>query len=235
MGNENGSNRNSHWTKLPVLIAALGIMLTGCQFSPPKPSMRWPWKQDSKAALPDRILAVWADSVLHQSGQSGVRGFGGRIYFYQSNGHDPIKVDGGLAVYVFDANELNPLDQKPLRKFLFTADQFAEHAGESSLGPSYSVWIPIDEVGGQAQRLSLIVRFEGREGGTVISDPAIKMLPGLPNQAQPSGVAAATSAAIPIGYQRHTSEPIITGDLLKNRNIQTIDLPPNFKQHVRPN
>lgn len=224
-------------TTARVVVVMLFICLVqcGCQFAPTTRPEFWPWKKDTPAEMPERLLAVWSDSVLHQPGQPGVRGFGGRIYFYHSTGNDPVKVDGGLAVYVFDADELDPYDQKPLRKFMFTADQFEEHLSKTALGSSYSVWLPLDEVGGEARRLSLITRFEGREGGTVISDPTIKLLPGIPKLAKkgdPTDPESKTSPVRAVGHVTRSSQQLVTRESLRGRDIQTIDLPPNFNRRL---
>jgi len=184
--------------------------------------------------MPEKLLAVWSDSVLHQPGLPGVRGFGGRIYFYQTEGADPVKVDGALAVYVFDADQLDPYNQKPLRKFAFTADQFQDHFSSTTLGPSYSVWLPWDEVGGQARKLSLIARFEGRAGGTALSDPVIKLLPGLSKTTAESPLSSETSPnpIRMVGHQEHTSRPIVPLEMLHRRDVQTIELPPSFRKHL---
>jgi hypothetical protein len=209
-------------------------LLCGCQFSPTIPIAKWPWSEEVPAEVPERVLAVWSDSVLHQPGQPGVRGFGGRVYFYHTEANDPVKVDGGLAVYVFDADEMDPYNQKPLGKYVFTADQFDEHYSSSALGPSYSVWLPFDEVGGEARRLSLITRFEGREGGTVISEPAIKLLPGIPRTAQKDSNSqrASTGQIRAVGHQTQTSKQLVSSEALGGRAVQTIDLPPSFNQRL---
>ncbi|MEZ6076018.1 MAG: hypothetical protein R3C56_10210 [Pirellulaceae bacterium] len=86
---------------------------------------------------------------MHQTGQAGVRGFGGRVYFYAQDKTDPIEVDGGLTIYVFDADKLQAHDRRPLRKFVFTAEQFATHMSRTSLGPSSAVFGSLgSEVGG---------------------------------------------------------------------------------------
>lgn len=166
---------------VPVLILLIlsCCCMVGCQFAPKKLPDSWKWGEDDKPALPDRILAVWTDTVLHQPNQPGVRGFGGRVFFYLKDQTDPIEVDGKLAVYVFDAEDADPMNQKPLRKYVFTADQFTSHMSKTSIGPSYSVWLPWGEVGGPQMKLSIIARFEGVDGGTTISDPTIKLLPGI--------------------------------------------------------
>ena len=224
---------------------------TGCQLFPDRPE--WSTElfgKDEEAVVPTRMMVMWADTVLHQPQKAGVRGFGGRIYFYNEEDPDPVKVDGGLAVYAFDANDLNPKSAKPKRKYVFTADQFADHMSHTSMGTSYSVWCPWDEVGGYNQELSLIVRFEGRGGGVVISDPTVKLLPGLnrPPGAQASGPNAAadqTKGAITQTAGTDTDGPSTrlagfekasagsTTAKLPRRRTETIDLPPSFYRHLK--
>ncbi|MFG0262773.1 MAG: hypothetical protein ACF788_10325, partial [Novipirellula sp. JB048] len=210
----------------------------GCQFAPKASSLRWPWSKEPEPVHPERVVAVWSDTILHQPSQPGVRGFGGRIYFYEKDDADPIEVDGGLAVYVFDADKTAPQDQRPLRKFVFTAEQFATHMSRTSLGPSYSVWLPWGEVGGPPKQLSLIVRFEGRAGGTTISDPTIKLLPGVPlrkvkSEDQLAKRSAADAGTIQLaGHTEPTDEPEEKSSS-RARDIKTIDLPPSFQRHLQ--
>lgn len=232
-------NLSKHSQHVIYLCCALMLFSTlGCQFAPKQTTSVWPWKSEEKKILPDRILPVWTDTVLHQPGQPGVRGFGGRIYFYGKENTNPVEVDGNLAVYVFDADDDMPSDQKPLRKFVFTADQFKTHMSKSTIGPSYSVWIPWGEVGGVPRRLSLIARFEGRDGGTTISDSTIKMLPGVPANKQDIAKteSPATNSASAVSLAGHT-------DVLKPSSkkksedeasdVESIDLPPDFQRHLR--
>ena len=104
----------SSFPLLSMLLLSCCCMV-GCQFAPKKLPDSWKWGEDDKPALPDRILAVWTDTVLHQPNQPGVRGFGGRVFFYLKDQIDPIEVDGKLAVYVFDSEDADPMNQKPLR------------------------------------------------------------------------------------------------------------------------
>jgi hypothetical protein len=228
-----------------ILSVLVGMVTTGCQFAPKKMPDVWPWDKEEPKDLPDRILAVWTDTVLHQKGMPGIRGFGGRIYFYKKDNTDPIEVDGGLAVYVFDADDLSPASQQPLRKFLFTPDQFASHMSKTSIGPSYSVWLPWSEVGGPQMRLSLIARFEGRDGGSTISDPTIKLLPGTPKQESlakskaKENHTASESAVQQASYAPRASEPESAKEPTKKpggatRDVKTIDLPPSFQRHLQP-
>ena len=210
----------------------------------------WPWSGPAREpVVPDRIMAVWSDTILHQPGEPGVRGFGGRVFFYEGDKKDPVEVDGGLAVYVFDADQADPKSPAPERKFVFSADQFASHMSHSELGCSYSVWLPWDEVGGLSRRLSIVVRFEGRHGGVVISQPTLKLLPGAPHSVVISKPTADSEAASDnshdsgvrrVGYDRPTEQsvdrPTDKTDETSRRNAEprrgphTIDLPPSFYQ-----
>lgn len=239
----------------PTVVCLLTLLLcSGCQFTPSTKKMRWPWTKEKPIPQPDRVLAVWTDTVLHQTGQSGVRGFGGRVYFYEQDETDPIEVDGGLAIYVFDADKLQAHDQRPLRKFVFTAEQFATHMSRTSLGPSYSVWLPWGEVGGPPLRLSLIARYEGTAGGTTISEPTIKLLPGVPARSiESEQELAKIRSGAPVQLAGHTrpaksgvqgegenddefddsSVQTLDRTSLHKHDIKTIDLPPSFQRHFQ--
>lgn len=155
-------------------------------------SKPWPWSQPEPAPkLPARILSIWTDAVHHQSGQKAQRGFGGRVVFYAEANGEPIRVDGKLTIYVFP-DEPGTDGAVPERKFVFGADELQRHYSKSSLGDSYSVWLPWDVVGGPSRQLTLIARFDGANGGTVMSEPAKKMLPGVARRVDPNATPAST-------------------------------------------
>src|SRR5580658_5374415 len=57
----------------------------------------WPFKKDEKPGKPDKVVANWSDTILTQPGQPPIRGFGGRLMFYEGKSEDPIKVEVTLA------------------------------------------------------------------------------------------------------------------------------------------
>ncbi|TWT82034.1 hypothetical protein CA13_34890 [Planctomycetes bacterium CA13] len=238
---------NHRYTSSCLCTLIVTIVLTaGCQFVPDR--VKWSpdfFNKEEEAVVPTRMMVIWTDTVLHQPQKPGVRGFGGRIYFYNENDPDPVKVDGGLAVYAFDADDLNPTTAKPERKFVFTADQFAEYMSRTSMGVSYSVWCPWDEVGGYNEQLSLIVRFEGRGGGVVISDPTIKLLPGLNRPASVMEKSNNTNSGVTqavVSSDTKSSNQMVSFETDPTRTVkakaprrktETIDLPPSFYRHLR--
>lgn len=244
----------------PVASACVGVFaatVLGCSFIPDYQRLKLnPFDRPKPPAVPDRMMVLWTDTVLHQPQQPGVRGFGGRVYFYRGDEVRPITVDGGLVVYAFDGDDLSMDATRPEKKYVFTADHLPEHMSHTDMGPSYSIWLPWDEVGGPNRRLSLVARFEGREGGVVISKPTVKLLPGIGPYAKPksdpiglaatashpgTGVLRAAAADSPdavtgrprVALAGHES---VAGDgaasASRRPSAVTIDLPPSFRRHL---
>ncbi len=136
--------------------------------------------KDEKPAAPTKIVAMWTDTVLYQPGIAPRRGFGGRLMFYDNQNKDPIKVEGALIVYAFVEDGRDPDKVRPDRKFVFTPEQLADRYSKSSLGHSYSIWLPWDDVGNPQVEISLIVRFEPVAGAVVVSEQTRHVLPGPP-------------------------------------------------------
>lgn len=128
--------------------------------------------------IPVRMVTTWADTTLTRPGETPQRGFGGRISFFGRNSDDPVRVEGELVVYAFDETSRPPHETQPTRKYIFPAEEFARHESESALGPSYSFWLPWDEVGGEQKKISLIARFQPKEGPIVLSEQTRHLLPG---------------------------------------------------------
>jgi hypothetical protein len=159
--------------------ALLLALAPGCAKWNLTEKMPWMKGETGEFRRPMRVVAMWSDTVLTTPGQTPVRGFGARLMFYALDKDEPIKVAGSLTVYAFDEEQRDPTDNRPDRKFVFTAEQFGKHYSKSDLGHSYSIWVPWDEVGGEPKEISLIVRFTPVEGGVVISEQVKQFLPGV--------------------------------------------------------
>lgn len=240
----------------PATIAAAFVLaLGGCQFAPTKKVWPMTWfAKDDEPAVPDRMMIVWTDTILHQPQKPGVRGFGGRVFFYSGNETNPVKVDGSLTIYAYDNDNLDSDSTRPERKFVFTGEQFEKHMSYTDLGPSYSIWLPWDEVGNEGRQLSLVSRFDGSAGGVVISKPAIKLLPGLAKKQKRGGgvvakssdngvrqagaeVDAADGPVTPVGHDEDGDSPSQAATRLQRPkpprvSSMMIDLPPNFQRHL---
>ncbi len=228
----------------PILAAALAGMAlaaAGCTTLDLADRLALPGARP-KPKLPTRMTDFWTDTVLYQPGLPGVRGFGGRLMFYNDEGGSPVPVEGTLTVFAYDETRGEASFSAPDKKFVFPADQWSKHYSKSEFGHSYSVWLPWDEVGGPRRTICLIARFEPKKGQMIVSKPCRKVLPGEPPPserqtmlpADPEGAATmwTNQPQSPPGRVRQAShlEPV-GPDAPPPRDgpaTVTIDVPPSF-------
>ena len=182
------------WRGSARLCGCLLLLVAGC--SEFDRHVNLPWSgEDDETAVPKSVTAMWTDTVMYKPGNPGTRGLGGRFHFFGDDSQTPVRVDGTLTVYAFSAENVSK-GTMPEKKFVFLPEQIAQHCSESSLGPSYSFWLPWDAVGGPQRQLSLMARFETVTGNVVLSTPAKVVLPGA-ELAGPSLHAAGAAGAPP--------------------------------------
>lgn len=182
---------------LPAIPTAvlLILFLTGCARFDLRRNIPW---QEEPEETPASVVAFWTDAVLERSGGPPYRGFGGRILFYSRDLTRSIRAKGTLVVYAFNDDLPPPENLKPIRKFVFTAEQLAEMESPSNMGPSYSVLVPWDQFSQEPQRISLMVRLIPEAGGSIISEQARVFLPGLgnPQLASPKSYSSSSSHGV---------------------------------------
>jgi hypothetical protein len=178
-------------TRVRLFLAATSVLVAvgGCavpQASDFKPSKLFSLGDDDepRKGMPTRIVGTWTDTVLTQPGQTPQRGFGGRLMFYDRKNDKPVLVDGQLVVYAFDETGREPTDNKPTRRYVFPPEVMPLHMSKSEIGASYSFWLPWDEAGGPQTEVSLICRFEPKNGAVITGEQTRHRLPGkLPAEA----------------------------------------------------
>ena len=184
----NGNVHTSNWNRrqslhLTALLAIACLVFAGCQTG----SVHWS-KADTfagkktkketepKFGSPERMVVIWKDSVFEHPTNGPARGFGGRVFFYDQ-GETPIRVDGELTIYGFnDSSGQNATEAD--KKFVFEKSMLQEHYSNTGLGPSYSVWVPWDKVGGENLSISLIPVFRDDAGKIVRGGQTVNVLPG---------------------------------------------------------
>jgi hypothetical protein len=197
---------------LLLLAIALLVAFSGCsKFDVDKFDMtkNIPWGpgKDGELKAPMKAVAVWTDTVLTEGMRPATRGFGGRLMFYDAEGGKPIKVKGSLTVYAFDETGRDVEQAKPDRKYVFTSEQFEKHYSKSSLGHSYSVWLPWDAAGGPLKEISLLVRFTPDNAPVVIGEASKQHLPGVSVGADPTKYPEPAGAPQPLVQTPGTSAP----------------------------
>jgi len=169
--------RQTGWVYRSRFLTALCFvgMLPGCEsLNLATPRLTF---DDASSEPPAKIIPVWSDTVMSRPGQQGVRGFGGRIVFYGRNTDEPVPVDGSLMVYGWDDTQGN-LNQTPDRKYVVTAEELAGHLSQSTIGDSYSIWIPWDHAGSRHKRVTIVAKYVGQDGVELTSTPQRVVLPG---------------------------------------------------------
>lgn len=256
-------NVNSH--RKIALALTTAAFLIGCQSGPKAEKDNWkfsdtfdldkgmPWHKDDepKKGTPVRFVDSWTDTVLHRPGDPSQRGFGGRIHFYDADSGNPILVDGQLVVYAFDETDRDPTDNRPTKRYVFPPEELMRHMSESKLGPSYSVWLPWDDAGGESKEVSLICRFEPRGGTLIVGEQAHQRLPGTmiasklptsipPDQNGHSGVQQAvyngsdgtcnTTASFATAVSAGATTTAPDQPAAKQMTTTSISLPPQFRK-----
>ena len=126
---------------------------------------------------PVTMTAIWTDSVYEKAGEVSVKGFGGRIFFYNAN-QQLVKADGELIIYGFDDSTKNSDEGTADKKFVYQQDRFQTHYSENKLGASYSVWVPWEPLGGYRKSITLIPMFRTVDGDLIKCTQTIAILPG---------------------------------------------------------
>lgn len=131
-------------------------------------------KKEETFGTPQKMAVIWKDTTLQTANNPTVRGFGGRVFFYDDE-NQPIKVDGEMVIYGFKSDSGST---KADKKFVFRREQLNEHYGETDMGHSYSFWIPWDKLGGNRTSVTLIPAFKSADGKLVKGGQTINVLPG---------------------------------------------------------
>jgi hypothetical protein len=167
-----------------VLGTVCSVLLTGCKSE----TVSWTKAKDPfakknakksaepKLGVPERLVVIWKDAVYEHPAVPPTRGIGGRLYFYDSE-DNPIKVDGEVVIYGFDDTAGDDKTEAD-KKFVFKQESFASHYNATALGPSYSIWLPWDKLGGKELSVSLIPVFRDASGKVVRSGQTVCVLPG---------------------------------------------------------
>lgn len=154
-------------------LVLLGLLVLGAGCAPlelSKDTLPNPWKP--KPQIAENLVDFWGEYLHHSEGESTIRGFGGRMMFYGTKPGEAVLVDGTVTIYAYDDSKGPRDDKNPDKKFIFTQDQLAKHYSKSSLGPSYSFWLPWDEAGGPQKKITLIARFDDASGKVVMGKPS---------------------------------------------------------------
>jgi hypothetical protein len=216
-----------------LLVRVLGVLMIAGGFATSAGAWEvWPFNKEDKPGKPDKVIVMWSDTVLTRSDRPPMRGFGGRLMFYEKDKEDSIKVEGTLVVYAFNETDHPEDNAKPDKKYVFLPEQLPGHYSKSKVGHSYSVWLPWDEVGGFQKEITLMVRFEPKEGPSIMGEQKRQLLPGKTPLASTAAQTPAPSSSI---IQAAWSTSTINPTVKSNANEPACQMPPINNNALQPN
>jgi hypothetical protein len=232
---------HSQWLRSCIVVLCTVVGASGCaNVKNVATPTSWAKSDPQAPQEPRRVTAIWSETALHQSGRPSVRGFGGRLLFYGTDPERPVKVDGKLVVYAFDESQTQSpkggdvpvrLDGTATKKYEFTKEQVPTHYSESSIGPSYSFWVPWDDIGGEQKEVTLIPYFISASGAVIAGEPTRNVLQGKTPQIQPAEVQSFTRGNIQpvqqVGYESQETAR-------RQMDTTTINISPNLAKTMGP-
>ena len=181
-------NRFSLHLLLVSVMAAGLVSSSGCQtWGNKSTSTSW-WKKSSEPVPPDapenfgeavKIDISWKDDVLPGPDGRLQRGVGGRVHFLDKN-DKPIRVRGSLTVYGFDEHNGQATSPRPDKRFHFKEEELQTLYSQSTIGHSYSIWLPWDEQGYQ-RHVAVMPIFRAEDGRLLKGNHAQAVLHGPEN------------------------------------------------------
>jgi hypothetical protein len=130
-------------------------------------------KKIPKASATDpvvQVLCLWQQAEGRDPEGYPCKGFSGQILFLSSKAATPVQCEGDVRIYLFDDQGNAEAQAKPLRQFDFDAGSWDIHLTETSLGPTYSVFVPYVRRGVKDANCALRVRLKPKNGPVVFSD-----------------------------------------------------------------
>lgn len=200
------------WLTCGLLCTALS---TGCA------TLHFPWDDRTPVASARnpvvQVLCLWEPSEGRDPNGHPCRGFAGQIIFQANHNGEAVKVDGDVAILVYD-DQGTPEDQeKPQHEFDFDSGAWSRHLRVGTLGPTYNVFVPYTRKGNHHAVCTLKVRYKPKQGAEVVSDAARIILPGK----QKANLSSPASAK-PVEPQAAQVEP-----LAPNRAYRSTSIPLN--------
>ena len=130
-------------------------------------------KKIPKASAADpvvQILCLWQQAEGRDPEGYPCKGFSGQILFLSNKAATPVQCEGDVRIYLFDDQGDAEAQAKPLRQFEFDSGSWGIHLTETSLGPTYSVFVPYVRKGVKDANCALRVRLKPKIGPVVFSD-----------------------------------------------------------------
>jgi hypothetical protein len=164
-------------TIVGLLCGCLVMTSMGCA------TLRFPFGKERNVKADSRnpvtqILCLWEPGEGRDPKGMPCRGFAGQIYFLAQRGSLPVEVDGDVRIYEFDDQGTEEEQATPLHTFNFDAGSWQGHLINTTLGPTYNIFIPYMRPGSHQANCALRLRLKSKDYPVVFSDLATIQLVG---------------------------------------------------------
>jgi len=234
---------NQHFALGTCTLAGLLCLATGCTaLSKPKLGDLFASSsklKESKYPPPANLVAIWTPATLDTPGKPSIRGFGGRIFFYNDSSQ-AVPVEGQLVVYAYNDSGKSLPSKTPDKRFAFKPEQLTSHFTPGNLGASYSIWLPWDPVGGPQAEISLVPVFTAVSGQVVMGQSSKNLLAGREPTTQGTLIPLprqARNEVQQVSYQQTEADSqrfsrTSSGEAEARLQTTSIPLPPSLTQRM---
>ena len=119
-----------------VALCVVGWSLMGCATDG---LQRWNVVSRLRGARPDRLVVTASSSPLEDSNGQRHQGMLCRLYFFDGDDPQPVRVKGDLDLTAVDSKKRSDV---PKAKYAVPADKLASHLRKDLVGDSYLFWLP---------------------------------------------------------------------------------------------
>jgi len=173
---------------LPSVVCCLLLLSSGCTTVTPPKTLKTVFYERPKT--PGHMTAFWNPyTQTNPHGDVPLRGVGGRILFYgEKDESEPIKVNGDVTVYLFDAHDPVPTRSVPIRHAKFEKKVLAAfYRKDNQDFHGYEFFVPVDELGNEEMDLQVVAVFHefkktNKTTALIYSNAAVVTLPGPKSQ-----------------------------------------------------
>lgn len=167
-------------------LLLIAVLLPGCStISSTNKSIKELLRKEPPKT-PSRMVSFWqCYAQTNPGGGNALRGVGGRIIFYGAkNIKDPIKVNGELTIYLFDASDPIPEKSVPLKFAIFKKDAIPSFYRKDEMGiHGYDFFVPLDEIDNEEKEVQVLAIYKeekkpGEISTLINSMPAVVTLLG---------------------------------------------------------
>ena len=155
------------------------------------------------------IVTLWEAAEGVGLDEKPARGFAGQMLFFTAGTKEPLVINNGVEIYVFDDLGTEEEQTKPIHKFTFDGTSMKAFRTDTTLGTAYQLFVPYTRKGPYKATCGLRVKYISEDGRKVYSKMANVLLAGTEPPARQEQASSRLEASM-IQQVAHTEPTIPT-------------------------